>query len=101
MIDAKTITTLSNYARIGVSQKEEKTVQQELAAVLNYVAMLKGVRGEDAEDQLANQLREDGTPHEGSLFRELLIEQAPATRGGFIATKHVFDKESTRHDRAQ
>lgn len=100
MIDAKTITTLSNYARVGVSREEKRVLPRELTAVLNYAARLKEVRADAAENQPANQLREDGTPHAGSLFRELLLEQAPETRGGFVVTKHVFDA-GKHHDDAE
>lgn len=95
MINTKTIATLSAYTRIGVSKKEEKILQEELAAVLDYITVLKEVRGEDAENQLYNQLREDGTPHSGSLFRELLLKEAPSTQNGFVSTKHVFDDVTT------
>ena len=101
MINTKTIKLLGAYARIGVSRKDEKKMQKEIAAVLNYVTVLKEVRGEDAEDRLYNQLREDKTPHAGSLFSELLLKEAPAIRDGFVATKNVFDKKPTRHDRTQ
>lgn len=101
MIDAKTIMALSNYARIGVSREEAKTLLRELTAVLDYVAILKEVRADAAEDKPDNRLREDEMPHASSLFRESLLEQAPATRDGFVATKHVFDGETKRHDDAE
>ena len=41
--------------------------------------------------QSENVMREDGEPHEGGIYTEKMLSQAPKRKGNFLEVKKILD----------
>ena len=92
MLERKDIQNLTNLARIKVTPEEEEALLSDVLGILDYISLIQSVEVSDTSEThtLINILREDGDPHEGGLYTEKILNEAPKTDRGFIAVKKIF-----------
>ncbi|MFZ2303691.1 MAG: Asp-tRNA(Asn)/Glu-tRNA(Gln) amidotransferase subunit GatC [Minisyncoccia bacterium] len=84
---------LAGLARIAVSDEEKKILQHDLEEILSYVSQVKEVTAEihtPEAGELRNVMREDSNPHEGGVFTEEILKQAPSRDGNRISVKKIL-----------
>lgn len=98
MISKEQVKHIAALARLSLSEKELKKFQKELSAILDFVEKLNKADTGKAEpikqvSGLKNVMREDNVKKiEGQRdFRKKFLENAPATKGGYLKVKAVFN----------
>lgn len=95
-INDKEIDKLSNLARIKLSDDEKIGLSKDIDDILGYVSEIQRVSsnlakdGSIKKDALVNVLRDDKNPHEGGLYTEKILNEAPNTEGGYIKVKKIL-----------
>jgi aspartyl-tRNA(Asn)/glutamyl-tRNA(Gln) amidotransferase subunit C len=88
---------LALLARIKLTSQEEKKLQKEFEAILNYVSILKkndvtGIGDQEAgrTTELENITREDTNGNKQGEFSDDLLKSAPSVEDGYIKVKHIL-----------
>ena len=91
-ISKKEIKNLSKLARIGVSDKEIESLQNDLEKILDFVSRLEDVSisEEFEKKEVLNEVREDEASHTIAEYSEELLKQAPEIKDGFVKVKKVL-----------
>lgn len=98
MISRKDVQHIARLARIELAPDEEGKFEQELAAILDFVAKLDEVDTAAVEPlsggvDLANVMRQDEVRDpESEMANQGLVEAAPRKRNGYVAVKAVFER---------
>ena len=82
MLSIEEIKNLALLARIELSAREEKELQKELGAILDYVSQLKKAQVKEIEvsEKISNVFRGD----------ETVKEEADIKKGEHIKVKHIL-----------
>ncbi|OGI99563.1 hypothetical protein A3H53_02090 [Candidatus Nomurabacteria bacterium RIFCSPLOWO2_02_FULL_40_10] len=99
-MDAKTIRHISSLARIEITEREEKKLQDELSSILGYVEQLNKVNTDNVgplyqTTGLTNAVREDEHRKDfevGDVLHDKLIGQAPNNEERYIKVRSILDK---------
>lgn len=92
-IELKDVEHLAGLARIEVSDDEKKLLQHDLEEILAYVSQVTKVTallGAPAAGELRNVMREDNEPHEGGIYTEDILKQAPSREGNRVFVKKIM-----------
>lgn len=100
-MDKEKVLNLAKLSRIDISGEEAATLSNEFDAILGYVGEVKNatdnrqlhpaVAGQAADNFLVkNVMREDGEPHEGGIYTEKLLVEAPDREGDYIKVKKIL-----------
>lgn len=88
---------MAKLARIELEDSEAESLSSEFESILSYVGEVKEVDKDNKLDKLNkeepvlnNVMREDGEPHESSLYTKKILEQAPARKGDYIKVKKIL-----------
>lgn len=86
---------LAELARIDIDEESADELTESIEGVLEYVASVEDVAGDDAGKPEAgpvrNVLREDRDPHAPDQHREALLREAPAVNeNGFIIVPPIL-----------
>lgn len=99
MISRKDVQHIARLARIQLTPDEEQKFEQELSAILDFVAKLTEVDTSKVEPltggtELTNVMREDSTsiPRAAEIGPDL-IRPAPQARGDYVEVPAVFERE--------
>jgi aspartyl-tRNA(Asn)/glutamyl-tRNA(Gln) amidotransferase subunit C len=92
-MNIKDVENLANLARIELSEDEKRGLMTDMDSILEYVKQIELVKGDIQHSVLNsgnyNVWREDKIePREFS--RELIIEQFPDSRDGFLKVKKIL-----------
>ena len=93
VIELKDVEHLAGLARIAVSDDEKKILQHDLEEILAYVSQVREVTAElgaPEVGELRNVMREDSEPHEGGVFTEEVLKQAPSREGNRVFVKKIM-----------
>ncbi len=98
MITKETIQHLAKLARIELSPEREDQLAGDVSKILAYVEDLKNVNTDDLPEisqvtGLKNALREDVPTGNVLATPEEILKTAPATEGGFVKVRAVFNAE--------
>lgn len=99
-MDSKTIKHIASLARIGLTQKEEDKMKDELGSIISFIEQLNKVNTDNIEPLyqttgLVNSMRSDEYRGDFKIDEALnskLIGQAPAKQDNFIKVKSVLNK---------
>ena len=91
---------IAKLARIELKDADVKKYKKDLSSILGYVDQLKSVDTDQVEPLyqttgLINATRPDKSRREFTMnpkLKELLLGQAPDTKGGYIKVKSVLKK---------
>lgn len=100
MITEKNIEHLAELARIKITEKEQKGLEEDLSSILGYIEKLNEVDTDAVEPLyqttgLVNSVRKDENRSEfkmNEVLNEKLIGQAPHKENGFIKVKSILNK---------
>lgn len=94
---------LAQLARIELNQTEQKELQKDIEAILNFVSKLKELPVEEVEGsshilEQVNSFREDESEATEAIRKPTrlsdslvnLIDQAPKKEKGYIKVKNIF-----------
>ncbi len=89
------VRALAQLARIEVGDAELETLEREIPSILAFVETIQRADVTDATPtpELRNVMREDGEPHEGGMYTEALLAQAPAKQGNRLVVKQVISRK--------
>ena len=92
-IELKDVEHLAGLARIAVSDSEKDILRHDLEEILAYVSQVTKVTAElgtPTAGELCNVMREDTEPHEGGIFTEEILKQAPSRDGNRVFVKKIM-----------
>lgn len=94
-MDKEKVLKLANLARVKISEEEAESLSHEFEGILNYVGEVKAVSASakefEADDfPVRNVMRQDSLSHEGGLYTEDLLNQAPKREGDKIRVKKIL-----------
>lgn len=92
-IELKDVEHLAGLARIAVSDSEKELLRHDLEEILAYVSQVTKVTAElgvPTAGDLRNVMREDGEPHEGGVFTEDILKQAPSRERNRVFVKKIM-----------
>ncbi len=87
------IKKLSQLSRIKMDEEEMKELQCDLEAILSYVEQISEVVTEEhmaVAGEHRNIMREDGRPHESGEYTEIILEEMPKVKDGYLEVKKIL-----------
>lgn len=83
---------LSRLARIDITQDEKAKMLTDMQAILEHVSEINEVEGEliRGEETLYNIVREDVVTKETGHVTDRMLEEAPATKDGYVEVMQVL-----------
>lgn len=89
------INQVAKLARLGLTDREKRSFQKELSAILDFIEKLKEVKTEKLEPTaqvtgLENVSRPDKGRAKSKREGEKLLELAPKTKEGYVKVKAVL-----------
>lgn len=94
MIGIDDIKKLAKLARLEIPPEEEKHLVGEVDSILEYVNQVQEVSDIEAREldtkALQNVMREDGTPHEKSEFKDDILGEASQKDNGYVKVRKIL-----------
>lgn len=95
MISKQEVKHIAKLARLGLSEKEIKKMQKELAKILDYINLLKEVDVSGIEPTfrsvaMGNVWRGDEVQEENPKVVKHILSQAPDREGEYVRVKAVL-----------
>lgn len=87
------IKALADLARLEVGEADMKTLEEQIPAILSFVARIQEVAGDvetDMNPSHKNVLRDDTDPYESGAFTETLLDAAPRRDGNHVRVPQVI-----------
>lgn len=87
------IQALAGLARLEVREEEVKTLEEQIPAILSFVARIQEVAETAAPDKNPahkNVMRDDTNPHETGVFTDVLLSAAPRREGDYVKVPQVI-----------
>lgn len=86
---------LAQLARIDVSAEELEELEKELPDILEFVEQIQKAGGKAEKETCShyNVMREDGEPHDGSLYSDDLIAAMPQSKNGYLKVKKIINPD--------
>jgi aspartyl/glutamyl-tRNA(Asn/Gln) amidotransferase C subunit len=83
---------LSTLARIDISPEEKEKMLHDMQAILGYISEINAVQGSSGESvhEVYNIVREDVVTHPTGERTEALLNEAPATKEGYVKVEQVL-----------
>ena len=94
MIESEEVKKLAELARINITSEEVEKVRKEIESILKYVSEIKTVaeiKMPAREDLPRNVTREDGSPHAGGIYTDVVLNEAPRRDGDYIKVKKILN----------
>jgi len=94
-VSSDDVKKLANLVRIALKDDEVEKLRGEIESILTYVDAVqkvdlpKGIAASPHLD-LQNVMREDGVPHEGGIYTEDMLGQAPERQGDYLEVKKIL-----------
>lgn len=87
------IKALANLARLDVSDEDMKKLEEQIPAILSFIARIQEVVSTvevDKNPPHKNIMREDNNPHESGLYTETLLSAAPHREKNYVRVAQVL-----------
>jgi aspartyl-tRNA(Asn)/glutamyl-tRNA(Gln) amidotransferase subunit C len=83
---------LSSLARIDITKDEKQKMLQDMQAILGYVSEINDIEGDGVKQEylVHNVVREDIVTHSTGSNTEALMNEAPATKDGYVKVEQVL-----------
>jgi len=97
-ISKEELKKLAELARIELNEKELNTFQHNIDSILDFVSQVQEVseKGNNSGSpagvwkMIKNKFREDENPHEGGLYTERILNEAPHREGDYFKVKKIL-----------
>lgn len=99
-LDKKEVDRVASLSRIELDDAMRERMRTDLSSILDYIEVLSSVPTGDVEPLyqvtgLSNRTREDAHRGDFSMdarLRELLIDEAPTSKNGFVKVRGILKK---------
>lgn len=83
---------LSTLARIDIRSEEKEKMLHDMQAILGYISQINSVEGElvRGEEEVYNIVRDDLVTRETGSNTEVLLNEAPLTKEGYVEVDQVL-----------
>jgi aspartyl-tRNA(Asn)/glutamyl-tRNA(Gln) amidotransferase subunit C len=83
---------LSRLARIDIKPGEKQKMLHDMQAILGYISEINDVQGETVREEatLFNVVREDVVTRETGSNTQVILDNAPATKEGYVEVMQVL-----------
>jgi aspartyl-tRNA(Asn)/glutamyl-tRNA(Gln) amidotransferase subunit C len=83
---------LSRLARIDIKPDEKQKMLHDMQAILGYISEINDVQGEAVREEatLFNVVREDLVTRETGSNTQAILDNAPATKEGYVEVMQVL-----------
>lgn len=84
--------TLSSLARIDIEKNEKSQMLADMQAILGYISEINEIEGalSSGDEQLYNVVREDVVTRESGASTKAILDNAPATKDGYVEVMQVL-----------
>ena len=95
-MDKNEVLKLANLARIKLTDREAEKLSGEFASILGYVGEIKEISNQKSVSTLPedfsvrNVMRGDNEGHEGGIYSEKLLAEAPQSDKGYVKVKKIL-----------
>lgn len=97
-MDKQGILKLARLARIELNERDAEKLSDEFDKILSYVGEVKEAGKKFAKSETKNSedfiprnvLRSDESPHEGGIYTEAILNQAPSREKNYIKVKKIL-----------
>lgn len=93
-MEKKDIEHLASLARIDITEKEANSLAKDMTSILGYVGEIEKITESTEVEKkvgpLHNVFREDTNPHDGGIYTEDLLSQAPDRSDDYIHVKKIL-----------
>src|SRR4051812_2489392 len=96
IMDKDKVLSLAKLSRVKISDEEAESLSHEFEAILNYVgevkaiSIAKGVKKNPKDFPVHTVMREDIDAHEGGIYTEKILQEAPSREGDYIKVKKIL-----------
>lgn len=96
MIDRNEIDRICTLARLGLSEDEKSSLQQDVGKILQYVNAIESI---DVPDEVVPQydttniVREDDNVYETGMWTDDVLREAPHTEDGYIRVQSILSHD--------
>ena len=87
------IDKLSQLSRMRLTEEEKTTLQSDFKSILKFIDQIGEAKVSHEEKVVGvshNVMRNDGNPHEGGVYTDALLQEAPETKDGYVKVKNIF-----------
>ena len=90
------IRALAALSRVELTDAEIASLEKDIPSILGFVDSIRevDVTGVITDTSLRNVMRADADPHEGGIYTEALLSEAPSRVGDRIAVKQVITRKN-------
>ena len=86
---------LANLARLELTEEEVSKYSEDLEDILGYVKRVNDISGTDDKGRIEsagvrNVFRKDDDSHESGLNTEILLNESPDKKDGFVKVKKIL-----------
>ena len=94
MVSKDDVARLAQLARLEVAEEHTESLADEMSGIVDFVSQVQEISG-DAEKDIShkNILREDANAHDGALFTEDLLANAPSRKGQHISVPKIISND--------
>jgi aspartyl/glutamyl-tRNA(Asn/Gln) amidotransferase C subunit len=92
MLEISQIKRLAELARLQLGKDELEALCQDTDSILGFVAQIEQAVGEYKPEagEVFNVLREDMEPHQGGVYTDALLAEAPRREGKYLKVKKIL-----------
>jgi len=84
---------LAELARIEMTKEEKDELLGDMQEILRFVEQISDVATEEKPvepGEHRNVMRDDEKPHEGGMYTEDILNEAPKTNDGYVEVKKIL-----------
>jgi len=84
---------LAELARIEMTKEEKDELLGDMQEILRFVEQIGEVATEEKKvmpGEHRNVMRDDEKPHEGGMYTEDILNEAPKTNDGYVEVKKIL-----------
>lgn len=93
-MDIKQVQNLAKLARIELTEQEQEALLKDMSNILTFVGQLQEVTLPGGLTPTVgvphNVMRDDNNPHESGIYTDAILNNAPATKDGYIRVKNIL-----------
>lgn len=94
MVSKEEVVRLAALARLDVEEGDIDHVAKEMSDIVAYVSQVEKISGDvEFNHTHVNVMREDNTPHDGGLYTEDLLANAPTTKNNLISVPKIISND--------
>lgn len=98
MASVEEVKRLAALARLSIEEHELERFSKEFESILKYIGQIEQLavtKNHHTTPRVRNVFREDGTPHESSIYTKELTEQFPERSKDYLSVKKIISHDES------